>query len=193
MDDDHFSLDVGIVKKARSKQAKVDCDDDGWSYAEEPTHFLINPTELCWDNPGITGISKNSKSHDTIERSVRRRKWTRQRALVDYPFASTQTKEFLRLMAQHACATISANKVSEQLVDTKMALTEAETKLEECKDEIAIQEQMIRQVLEAREKEIIANGGSTVTTARTDSTNGQKDLLKSLTLSVREKFLPSPA
>lgn len=193
MDDDHFSLDVGIVKKARSKQVKVDCDDDGWSYAEEPSHFLINPTELCWDNPGTsTGTSKNPRSHETIKRSVRRRKWTRQRALVDYPFASTQTKEFLRLMAQYACATISANKVSEQLVDTKMALTEAETKLEECKDELAIQGQMLRQVLEAREKEIIVNGDTTATTAGTDPTTGQKDLLKSLTLSVREKFLPSP-
>lgn len=65
------------------KQQKVDCDENGWSYAVEAQHFTLNPTEWVWDNPGDESIAgSGSKKRSEIKRKLRRRKWTRQRVLV---------------------------------------------------------------------------------------------------------------
>lgn len=99
---------------AATKQT-VDCDDDGWSFAKDVQDFELLPTELVWDNPGSAN-----------ERHVRRRKWSRQRVLVHYPFASERTKQYLKLLAENARLTITTNKIQDQLVATKMKLTESE-------------------------------------------------------------------
>jgi hypothetical protein len=129
----------------------VDCDEEGWSYAMEASHFVLgDPSEFCWDHPG-TGEDGN------VIRPVRRRKWTRQRALVEYPHASEQTKCFLRLMAQHTYATLGANKVSEQLIDTKVALTTFESVLLQCKDESTRQLHMLAELMKTKKNSKVAN------------------------------------
>jgi hypothetical protein len=112
---------------------KVDCDDNGWSYAREAQHFILNPTELAWDHPGA----------DPPERRIRRRKWTRQRLLVDYPYASERTQNYLKLLAENARLSVTSSKISDQLVETKMTLTETEQELERIKGEAVRQTQQI--------------------------------------------------
>jgi len=131
-------LEIGTRSSEANKKSRVDCDDEGWSYAMEATHFLLNPAETCWDNAG----------DNTVLRPIRRRKWTRQRSLVDYPHVSESTKCFLDLMAQRKCATMAANKVSEQLVKTKVALTEAESVVMQSKDELILQVHSLKKDLE---------------------------------------------
>jgi hypothetical protein len=117
---------------------KVDCDDDGWSYAREAQHFILNPTELAWDHPG-----SSTENGSLPERRIRRRKWTRQRLLVDYPYASERTQNYLKLLAENARLSVTSSKISDQLVETKMTLTETEEELMRIKEEKAQQAQQI--------------------------------------------------
>ena len=100
--------------------AKVDCDAHGWSYVMEPRDFVIGLPDMIWDHAGT--------------RPYRRRRWTRQRVLVDYLNASECTKQFLKLLAENARLSLSASKINEQLIATKMALTETEEKLVHAND-----------------------------------------------------------
>ena len=104
------------------EKKRVDCDDDGWSYGIQVEDFVDLPTELVWDNPG-----------SDMSRKIRRRQWSRQRVLVDYPFCSERTKHYLKLLAENARLTITATKISDQLVETKTKLTETEEALMELK------------------------------------------------------------
>ena len=163
------------------KPRRVDCDDEGWSYAMEPTHFLLNPEETVFDNPGSNAVI----------RPVRRRKWTRQRALVEYPHASESTKCFLRLMSQNLFATMMANKVSEQLVQTKCALTEAESLQMQCKDEIVLKVRELKWALETKGKLTPRNAKSTIQAAIAVADQMQAELLSLLSVSVRDKLASS--
>lgn len=57
----------------------------------------------------------------------RRRKWTRLRVLIDYPYASNMTREYLKMVAEKATLDVNVDKLSGQLVETKMVLTTMET------------------------------------------------------------------
>lgn len=105
-----------LAKNPSQMRKKIDCDEDGWSYTENPMHFVTSPTEFCWDHPG-------NELHCRI---FRRREWTRRRALVDYPYASERTKHYLALLAENSCLSMSSSKLSDQLVETKMQLTKSE-------------------------------------------------------------------
>jgi hypothetical protein len=126
---------------------KVDCDENGWSYCADPQHFLLDHTDLIWDNPGAgDGTHTLSQDNDHVanpKRKFRRRRWTRQRILVDYLYASKSTQEYLRLLAESARLAITAGKISDQLVQTKTALTETEEKLMEARDALRQKEQMV--------------------------------------------------
>jgi hypothetical protein len=147
----------------------LDCDEDGWSYAMDVSdYFEDNPEEHCFERPGMVEdkltlekasfLSGNKVVRHMIPiRKVRRRKWTRRRVLVDYPYASEQSKHFLRLLAQNASLTFAANKISDQLVDVKMQLTdtrlktlqheeETKTKVAQLKLEMNLKEAAIRKL-----------------------------------------------
>lgn len=117
-----------------STRQKIDCDEEGWSYAEQAEHFKVNPTEWVWDNPGEqvaedgarAAGKTNTSDKQSFLRRLRRRKWTRQRVLVDYPHACEFTRQYLKLVAENARLTVTTNKISDQLVETKTALTENE-------------------------------------------------------------------
>ena len=120
------------------------CDENGWSYAFEPQDFLT-------DTPGaVSCCIGESLDNDEIptgpKRSVRRRKWTRRRVLVSYPLASERTLQYLKVIAENARLSITASKISEQLVQTKMALTETEDKLEKTKAALQKQEELLRAI-----------------------------------------------
>jgi hypothetical protein len=127
-----------ISATGTTMRQKVDCDDDGWSYAREAQHFILNPTELAWDHPGSS--AENSL---LPERRIRRRKWTRQRLLVDYPYASERTQNYLKLLTENARLSVTSSKISDQLVETKMTLTETEQELMRIKEEAAQHVQQI--------------------------------------------------
>jgi hypothetical protein len=95
---------------------KVDCDEQGWSYVAEALHFVTRPTEWAYDQA--------SDNNDI--RRIRRRKWMRQRALVDYPHASDRTRHYLRLAAQLEQTRVRAARTEQRLVETKMAATRAQ-------------------------------------------------------------------
>eukprot|EP00429_Kryptoperidinium_foliaceum_P040692 CAMPEP_0176180144 /NCGR_PEP_ID=MMETSP0120_2-20121206/92309_1 /TAXON_ID=160619 /ORGANISM="Kryptoperidinium foliaceum, Strain CCMP 1326" /LENGTH=470 /DNA_ID=CAMNT_0017518351 /DNA_START=148 /DNA_END=1557 /DNA_ORIENTATION=+ len=77
----------------------------------------------------------------------RRRKWTRSRALIDYPQASAMTKEYLKLISEKASLEVTVDKLSTQLVETKMKLTTIEA------DQITLQEETNQKVAKL-EKEL---------------------------------------
>jgi hypothetical protein len=104
------------------KKIKIDCDDEGWSYAQEIQHFVSDPTELVWDDP-------IAKSDGTALRPFRRRRWTRQRALRSYPQISESSLQFLKLLAENSRLQVMLTKLSHQLVETKSKLTETEYEL----------------------------------------------------------------
>lgn len=132
---------------AAADKRTVDCDDDGWSYGKELQDFELLPTELIWDNPG-----------EGYERRIRRRKWSRQRVLVDYPFASERTKQYLKLLAENARLTITSTKISDQLVETKTRLTEMEEAMMQLKAEKTVEVAKLTEELKHQEE------GKTVST-----------------------------
>ena len=133
-----------VFPEVDETSSRVDCDDQGWSYAMEVEHFLLDNYDNCWDDAGKTTIN----GRHGVLRPIRRRKWTRQRSLVEYPHASECTKSFLRLMARLTGATMAAQKISEQLVETKVSLTETESVAIQCKDELIRQVRALKEVME---------------------------------------------
>ena len=91
----------------------MDTDDQGWSYSNDPD-VLSHSSYYSEHKPPKKGERQLCK---------RRRKWTRARALVDYPHASTMTQEYLKLMAEKTSLQVTVEKLSAQLVETKIALT----------------------------------------------------------------------
>jgi hypothetical protein len=117
-----------------SSVQKPDCDEEGWSYVHEPQHFLVDNADLVWENPGVefasTPTRKNEGSSRIIPKRIyRRRRWTRQRILVDYLYASKSTQQYLKLLVENARLSMTVGKISDQLLETKTALTEAEAKI----------------------------------------------------------------
>jgi hypothetical protein len=92
-------------------------DEQGWMYSND-VHVKTDPktyhNELKLPEKGQPNLMK------------RRRKWTRLRVLVDYPYASKATKEYLKLVAEKATLDVSVDKLSAQLVETKMVVTSME-------------------------------------------------------------------
>jgi hypothetical protein len=162
-----------LARSPSSTRGTVDCDKDGWSYTENPMHFVTLPTELCWDNPGL----------ESCRRIFRRRKWTRRRALVDYPFASERTKHYLSLLAENACLVVTTTKLSDQLVETKMQLTQAEERHMESEERIRLEVLGLKQELTSREEELshvmevgLSGGTSPVIKTKLVERLGQKSL-----------------
>lgn len=94
-----------------------DTDPEGWSYSNEVdimSHASTYRGEFQVPKKGMANITK------------RRRKWTRARTLIDYPYASNMTREYLKLIAEKSRLDSSVEKLSAQLVDTKMSLTALE-------------------------------------------------------------------
>jgi len=182
----------GVASSKSRSPPRVDCDGEGWSYAMEPAFFLLHTHETCFDNPGTT-IQGNKQ--DTVLRPVRRRKWTRQRALVDYPHASESSRCFLRLMAQHRYATLTANKMSEQLVQTKVALTEMESTQMQCKDELTTHVRELKLLLGAENKLPMMRSGDLRTAVRAATAAAdrmQQEILKLMDESGGYKLKNSP-
>eukprot|EP00980_Cylindrotheca_fusiformis_P002107 scaffold473_cov132-Cylindrotheca_fusiformis.AAC.12 len=104
-----------------------DTDEKGWSYSNSPEIMADSSafySELRLPEPGTKNIIK------------RRRKWTRSRVMTDYPHASEMTKQYLKLVAETARLDVTVEKLSNQLVDTKMSLTTLEA------EHLALQEQL---------------------------------------------------
>lgn len=120
---------------ATEKERSMDCDDQGWSYATKPSDFSVR--ELCWDGAGMD-------EHGNVMRQYRRRRWSRKRVLVSYPNASQPTLEYLRLLAENMRLGVSVTKLSDQLVETKAALTEKEAALLETREEKRQEEERLK-------------------------------------------------
>ena len=123
---------TGSITESLDSHERVDSGQNGWSYVVEPRDFLLNLNDLVWDNPGIASMSEKPT------RLFRRRRWTRQRVLIDYLSASESTKQYLKLLSENARLSLSASKISEQLIETKVLLTETEEKLAHANDLLRI-------------------------------------------------------
>jgi hypothetical protein len=169
----------------------LDCDSNGWSYAREPQHFLDSPA-LVWDSPcdhrnqnsddatidnltlnPSTATSTTSQENSPI-RTFRRRKWIRRRMLVDYPYASERTKQYLKVLAENARISITLDKVSTQLVETKTRLTESEAELMRVKSELFLKESELHSIM--------SNGGITKSYSGDSSSISGSMALKSAVL-----------
>lgn len=111
-------------------EKRGDTDEKGWSYSNSPEMTADSSTfysELRMPQKGTKNIIK------------RRRKWTRARVMTDYPQASEMTKQYLKLVAAKAGLDVSVEKLSNQLVDTKMNLTTLEAEHLALQEQLAIQ------------------------------------------------------
>lgn len=98
-----------------------DTDEQGWAYSNE--------TEIMSDASTYHGDFRVPEKR-TANITKRRRKWIRPRTLIDYPYASNMTREYLKLIADKSRLESSVDKLSEQLVETKMCLTANEAERE---------------------------------------------------------------
>jgi hypothetical protein len=99
------------------------CDADGWIYGRKAAHCVLwNVHQLCWN--GVEDDDRNNPSDACDPQSclgrhkklvLRRRKWTRQRVLVDYPFACKATQEYLRIHADNSSLALATQELAEQL------------------------------------------------------------------------------
>jgi hypothetical protein len=93
-----------------------DTDEQGWSYS--------NDYQIMASSTYYNEFTVPTKGQPAMAR--RRRKWMRRRMLINYPYASTMTQEYLKLLSQKAILDVTADKLSTQLVETKMGLTTIE-------------------------------------------------------------------
>lgn len=107
-----------------------EADADGWSYS--------NDLDLTLERSYYSEFRPPQRGAPNLVK--RRRKWTRARVLVDYLQASAMTKEYLKLVAEKASLDVSVEKLSSQLVETKMKLTTMEA------DHLALQEETSRKI-----------------------------------------------
>lgn len=98
-----------------------DTDEQGWTYSNE----IEVMSDLTTYHGGFRAPEKG-----TANITKRRRKWTRPRTLIDYPYISNMTREYLKLIAERSRLNTSVEKLSGQLVDTKMSLTSIEAEKE---------------------------------------------------------------
>jgi cell division protein FtsB len=117
-----------LEKRSPSSALPLNCDKDGWSYGNDTQDFLVKDrrsTNAISDTPG-----------DNNYRKLRRRKWCRQRILVDYLHVSEQTRQYLKLLAENARLQTTSSKICNQLVETKVVLTETEDTLMQTKTDL---------------------------------------------------------
>jgi hypothetical protein len=154
-----------------------DSDEKGWSYSNSPEIASDSSTfysELRMPEKGTKNIIK------------RRRKWTRSRVMIDYPQASEMTKQYLKLVAEKAGLDVSVEKLSNQLVDTKMNLTTLEAEHLSLQEELAIQRSKMETEIAEKSKilEILEEGmegaGESALAAAQSSTTTNKDQAKEL-------------
>lgn len=100
-------------------------DDEGWSYS--------NSEDLTLESSYYSELRAPQRGAKNFVR--RRRKWARSRVMIDYPHASTMTKEYLKLLSEKAELDVSVEKLTTQLVETKTKLTSAEDKHMTLKEE----------------------------------------------------------
>ena len=136
---------VGAEDEWNNRQ--IDCDDEGWSYAEAIDHFVTSPKELCWESADV--------SKDVAQRPYRRRRWTRQRVLLSYPRASQTSLHFLRVLAENARLSVMVTKLTDQLVDTKHKLTEAESSIISTKEQFAKEIELLKREIKLRDETIL--------------------------------------
>lgn len=151
-------VSTGSVTDELDNHSKVDSDQSGWSYVVEPRDFYLGLPDMIWDNAAVAIVPNPtvpSQGRDAVTaptRPYRRRRWTRHRVLVDYLHASEPTRQYLKLLAENARLSVAAGKINDQLVETKLTLTETEEKLVEASDLLQ------RKVLALPGTRIIAEG-----------------------------------
>ena len=131
-----WRVDKHVSSDESSQRRRVDCDEEGWSYAQAVEHFITSPADLCFDN--------EHSSNDAAPRHFRRRRWSRQRALKSYPNASNSTLHFLRILAENARLSIMVTKLTDQLVATKSKLTETEDLFAKCKEKQVLEMESLK-------------------------------------------------
>lgn len=137
-------------------------DVEGWRYGTEPRDFMEQKNTQS--TPGLRDSA--NKSADTPMRTIRRRCWVRQRVLKDYLLASEYSRTYLDVLAQNAKISITARKVTSQLAETKVALTEAEGKLSELTN--YLQASSMEEASTGGEKKV-SSSGSPILTSRSES------------------------
>lgn len=135
---------VGGWQTTAASVEETNSDTDWWSYAADPRHFFETNTDAVLDHPG-QAVKKQWET--TLERPFRRRKWTRVRVLVDYPFCCESTQKYLRVLAENAKLSLTTAKVSQQLADTKATLTETEQNLITTQEELKQKETSLQTAL----------------------------------------------
>ena len=163
---------VQQLQDVQQDSARLLCDDDGWSYAKKPQEFMLQEQAVS-DTCGATDDPTTKPP-----RPFRRRYWTRQRVLVDYPFASEATKQYLKMVAETTSLAFTADKINEQLVETKTTLTETERLLCEARSDATNTTTMSGGVVELKEvgPEMGNDSGRSKTSAETAKTTGTLDL-----------------
>jgi hypothetical protein len=154
----------------------MDTDDQGWSYSND-LDALSHSSYFSEHRAPKKGERQMSK---------RRRKWTRVRALVDYPNASTMTQEYLKLMAEKASLQVTVEKLSAQLVETKISLTGLEAEHHEVAETSKCKIRELEK--ELKEKNEILSAFEGVAPSNIGSTDQIKELKSLVSMWVSENL-----
>jgi hypothetical protein len=146
-------------------EKSMETDDQGWSYSTLP---VISASQSNYHS------EHQNPTEGTSNIVKRRRKWTRSRVLVDYSHASESTTEYLKLVAAKAGLAISVEKLSDQLVETKMKLTTLEQDHLALKEETNRKIKSLEQEMKEKDKQIPSKGAVVGGEAPTASTSTSK-------------------
>lgn len=141
-----------------------DTDEKGWSYSNSPEIASADPSSY------VSELRMPDKGTPNIIR--RRRKWTRSRVMIDYPQASEMTKEYLKLVAQKATLDVSLEKLSNQLVETKMSLTTLEEQHLSLQEDLKQQKAQLEKEIAEKNKilELLDQGSAELAAAAVETT-----------------------
>ncbi|CAB9498470.1 expressed unknown protein [Seminavis robusta] len=137
IDKQHINAQGGEDMDASATSDGLRCDADGWTYAREASHFVLWNAHKLWgrqdDASNCTCRSKpqtfapdhcgpHCRYNDELQQQhgplLRRRKWIRQRVLVDFPYASKSTLEYLRIHAENASLSLATYELAGRLRET---------------------------------------------------------------------------
>ena len=151
-----------------------DTDEKGWSYSNDP--------QITSESSYYSDLRMPKKGTRNLVR--RRRKWCRLRVMIDYAQASSMTKEYLKLLAEKAELDINVEKLSSQLVDTKMSLTNLQA------EHLELEEQLSRQGAELEKERQEKNKILDLLDAGIDKNGNseKKDQVKELKSAVTQLF-----
>lgn len=178
-DSSNIDDSAAFPQQASIKRIHLPQDEQGWSYAKEAQHFLLHPHTVVSSQPGQAA---GAKSGDAAANAlpllrIRRRTWIRRRVLLNFPLASERTQQYLKLLAEKAKWIETARKLSDQLIETKLALTTAEESLIQTRETLRFKSDALNEIVQQTGKAGLQLDSSSMHSETSTSQTSSKEKL----------------